>query len=283
MVDGVLLLVDAAEGPLPGTKFVLKKALDLNLKPIVVINKIDRKDARAYEVLDEVFDLFMSLGATDEQLDFPTSFTIGNARASPSSTSTGRRDHAGAAARRRSSTPCRRRTGDRRCAVPDADHDDRLQRLPGAPRHRPHRARHHPARRADEGRAPRRRRRRRPRDQDLQLRGPQARSKSKRPPPATSSLSRAWKTSTSARRSPTRPTLTPLSFVSIEEPTIAMNFLVNNSPFAGQEGRYVTTRNLGERACSASCALTSLCASRPTETAGRVSASAAAASCTSRS
>src|SRR6201747_523546 len=53
MVDGVLLLVDAAEGPLPGTKFVLKKALDLNLKPIVVINKIDRKDARPYEVLDE--------------------------------------------------------------------------------------------------------------------------------------------------------------------------------------------------------------------------------------
>jgi GTP-binding protein len=76
MVNGVLLLVDAAEGPLPGTKFVLKKALDLHLKPIVVINKIDRKDARAYEVLDEVFELFLSLGATDEQLDFPTIYTI---------------------------------------------------------------------------------------------------------------------------------------------------------------------------------------------------------------
>src|SRR5215471_10420000 len=77
MVDGVVLLVDAAEGPLPGTKFVLKKALDLNLKPVVVINKIDRKDARAHEVLDEVFELFLSLGATDEQLDFPTVYTIG--------------------------------------------------------------------------------------------------------------------------------------------------------------------------------------------------------------
>jgi GTP-binding protein len=77
MVDGVLLLVDAAEGPLPGTKFVLKKALDLNLKPIVVINKIDRKDARPYDVLDEVFELFLSLGATDEQLDFPTLYCIG--------------------------------------------------------------------------------------------------------------------------------------------------------------------------------------------------------------
>ena len=77
MVDGVLLLVDAAEGPLPGTKFVLKKALDLHLKPIVVINKIDRKDARPYEVLDQVFELFLSLGATDEQLDFPTLYCVG--------------------------------------------------------------------------------------------------------------------------------------------------------------------------------------------------------------
>jgi GTP-binding protein len=60
MVDGVLLLVDAAEGPLPGTKFVLKKSLDLDLHPIVVINKIDRKDARPHQVLDEVFELFLS-------------------------------------------------------------------------------------------------------------------------------------------------------------------------------------------------------------------------------
>src|SRR6185436_12035002 len=77
MVDGVLLLVDAAEGPLPGTKFVLKKALDLNLKPVVVINKIDRKDARPHEVLDQVFELFLSLGANDDQLDFPTIYSVG--------------------------------------------------------------------------------------------------------------------------------------------------------------------------------------------------------------
>ena len=76
MVDGVLLLVDAAEGPLPGTKFVLKKSLALHLQPIVVINKIDRKDARPHEVLDEVFELFLSLGATDKQLDFPTIYCI---------------------------------------------------------------------------------------------------------------------------------------------------------------------------------------------------------------
>jgi GTP-binding protein len=79
MVDGVLLLVDAAEGPLPQTKFVLKKSLELGLKPIVVVNKIDRKDARPYEVLDQIFELFLELGATDEQIDFPVVYTNGRA------------------------------------------------------------------------------------------------------------------------------------------------------------------------------------------------------------
>ncbi|AKA70003.1 translational GTPase TypA [Clostridium scatologenes] len=71
MVDSVLLVVDSYEGPMPQTKFVLKKALELDLRPIVVINKIDRPDGRPAEVLDEVFDLFVELGASDEQLDFP--------------------------------------------------------------------------------------------------------------------------------------------------------------------------------------------------------------------
>ena len=71
MVDSVILVVDSYEGPMPQTKFVLKKALELNLKPIVVINKIDKKDARPIVVIDEVFDLFVELGANDEQLDFP--------------------------------------------------------------------------------------------------------------------------------------------------------------------------------------------------------------------
>ncbi len=75
-VDCVLLVVDAQEGPMPQTKFVLKKSLDLGLKPIVVINKIDKPAQRATEVLDEVFDLFGSLGANDEQLDFPVVYAI---------------------------------------------------------------------------------------------------------------------------------------------------------------------------------------------------------------
>lgn len=75
MVDSVLLVVDSYEGPMPQTKFVLKKALELDLKPIVVINKIDRPDQRAEQVLDEVFDLFVELGASDEQLDFPVVYS----------------------------------------------------------------------------------------------------------------------------------------------------------------------------------------------------------------
>ena len=77
MVDGVVLLVDSAEGPLPQTKFVLSKALKLNLRPIVCINKIDRSDARPDEVLTETFDLFDKLGATDSQLDFPYLYACG--------------------------------------------------------------------------------------------------------------------------------------------------------------------------------------------------------------
>ncbi len=75
MVDGVLLLVDASEGPLPQTRFVLKKALELMLPPILVINKIDRSDARIQAVLNEVYDLFIDLDATDEQLEFPVIYT----------------------------------------------------------------------------------------------------------------------------------------------------------------------------------------------------------------
>lgn len=77
MVDGVVLLVDSSEGPMPQTKFVLGKALKVGLKPIVVINKADKSDARVDEVLNEIFDLFVSLNANDEQLDFPVLYASG--------------------------------------------------------------------------------------------------------------------------------------------------------------------------------------------------------------
>ena len=79
MVDGAILMVDAVEGPMPQTRFVLRKALALGLRPIVVINKMDREHVRPSEVVDEVFNLFMELGATDEQLDFPIIYASGRA------------------------------------------------------------------------------------------------------------------------------------------------------------------------------------------------------------
>src|SRR5512136_40343 len=86
MVDGVLLLVDAAEGPMPQTRFVLKKALEMGHKAVVVINKVDRKDAEPSRVLNETFDLFIELGATEEQADFPVIYaqaTVGRAGLTP--------------------------------------------------------------------------------------------------------------------------------------------------------------------------------------------------------
>ena len=116
MVDGVMLLVDASEGPLPQTRFVLRKALERRLPPIVVINKIDRPDARPQEVLNEIYDLFIDLDATEEQLDFPVLYT--NARVGTASRDQDERRRAicGRCSTRSSST-CRRRaaTPTRRC------------------------------------------------------------------------------------------------------------------------------------------------------------------------
>src|ERR1700739_2530656 len=79
MVDGVMLLVDASEGPLPQTRYVLSKALEARLPPILVINKIDRPDARPQEVLNEVYDLFLDLDHTEDQLDFPVLYAVAKA------------------------------------------------------------------------------------------------------------------------------------------------------------------------------------------------------------
>src|SRR6476659_3778962 len=84
LVDGVMLLVDASEGPLPQTRYVLSKALEAHLPPILVINKIDRADARPQEVLNEVYDLFIDLDAKEEQIDFPVLYT--NAKTGTAST-----------------------------------------------------------------------------------------------------------------------------------------------------------------------------------------------------
>ena len=152
MVDGVLLLVDASEGPLPQTRFVLRKALEANLPVILVVNKVDRPDARIAQVVDDVYELFLDLDATDEQVDFPIVYT--NARAgwaaleegaegtdlSPSSTS------CWSASRRRSTTriiPSRltsptwthpHTSAGSRCAASATGRSARARRSPGAAR-----------------------------------------------------------------------------------------------------------------------------------------------------
>ena len=136
MVDGALVLVDAAEGPLPQTKFVVSKALKVGLKPIVVINKVDRPDARPTEVINEVFDLFAALDASEEQLDFPILY--GSAKQgwmADSPDGSARRRHAAAVR----PDPAPRRAADRRGRpVPDDRHHSRSQPLSRPHHHRPH-------------------------------------------------------------------------------------------------------------------------------------------------
>jgi GTP-binding protein len=244
MVNGVLLLVDAAEGPLPGTKFVLKKSLDLNLKPIVVINKIDRKDARPHEVLDEVFELFLSLGANDSQLDFPTVYCIAKQGVARRELDQESGDLTPLFETIVNTVPPP--TGDTmspfQMLVTTIDYNDYLGRLGigrvhrgtirmGAPMKVIHRdgsvedARvtkiytFHGLKRVEVEEAPV--------GDIIALAGME-----------DVDIGETFADAADP---------TPLPFVSIEEPTLSMNFIVNNSPLAGQEGKFVTTRHLGER------------------------------------
>ena len=244
MVDGVLLLVDAAEGPLPGTKFVLKKSLELNLQPIVVINKIDRKDARAHIVLDEVFELFLSLGANNQQLDFPTIYCIakqGIAKNEIDDESTNLEPLFQAIVNKIPAPP-----GDAvspfQMLVTTIDYSDYLGRLGigriergtirlGAPMKIVRREGHVEDARVSkiytfDG-----------------LKRIEVEAASAGDVIAIAGMEDVDIGETIADAADPR----PLLFVTIEEPTLSMNFVVNNSPFAGQEGKYVTTRNLGDR------------------------------------
>jgi GTP-binding protein len=244
MVDGVLLLVDAAEGPLPGTKFVLKKSLDLNLKPIVVINKIDRKDARPHEVLDLVFELFLSLGAKDHQLDFPTVYCIakqGIAKNELDQESTNLLPLLDAIVEHVPPPP-----GDTvspfQMLVTTIDYNDYLGRLGIGTIHRgtirfgsPMKIIHRDGLVEDarvtkiytfDG-----------------LKRVEVQEAGAGDIIAIAGMEDVDIGETIADEADPK----PLPFVAIEEPTLSMNFLVNNSPFAGMEGKYVTTRHLSER------------------------------------
>jgi GTP-binding protein len=244
MVDGVLLLVDAAEGPLPQTKFVLKKSLELGLKPIVVINKIDRKDARPNEVLNEVFDLFDSLGANEEQLDFSYVYTV----AKQGLAKRNLEDEANnliplfEVIIEKVPEPSNILDAPFRMLISAIDYNDYLGRIGIG--------------RIDSGVL-------RTGDQVVVITRDGHRTNAKITKLYTfDNIKRLETEEISAGdigavagledvdisdtiASPLNPE--PLHYVQIDEPTISMNFIVNNSPFAGQDGKYVTTRNLSER------------------------------------
>ncbi|HXE04807.1 MAG TPA: translational GTPase TypA [Bryobacteraceae bacterium] len=244
IVDGVMLLVDASEGPLPQTRYVLMKALEAKLPPILVINKIDRPDARVQEVLNEVYDLFIDLDATEDQLDFPIIYTnakAGIAKSSMADDSDNLRPLFEAILK---NIPPPKGDPDAilQLLVANLDYSDYLGRLAigrvfnGTLRHGDevsicrvngdmHKTRitklysFEGLKRVDETIA-------RPGD-ILAIAGVEGIT--------------IGETVTSAE------TPKPLPHIQIDEPTIAMTFTINNSPFAGREGQFVTSRNLRDR------------------------------------
>ena len=172
MVDGVMLLVDASEGPLPQTRFVLRKALERRLTPIVVINKIDRPDARIAEVLNEIYDLFIDLDANEDQLDFPVLYT--NARIGTASAGSGGRRRGPAAAVRRGRQARAAAARQPRRAAAAAGRQPRRERLPRADRDRPDLQRPRQDRRRRRGRQARHRGAAHQGHQALRLRRPEA-------------------------------------------------------------------------------------------------------------
>lgn len=244
MVDGVMLLVDASEGPLPQTRYVLSKALEGGLPPILVINKIDRADARPQQVLNEVYDLFIDLDAKEEELNFPVIYT--DAKAGTASTSMA---HAGEDLRPLFEAivatvppPCGAAAAALQVLVANLDYSDYLGRIAIA------RVFNGTLRIGDEvGIA--------------KIDGTLSRTRITKLF-SFSGLKRVELASTELGdivavagvegiaigdtiTDPVSPA--PLPRIAIDEPTIAMQFAVNTSPFAGREGTYVTSRNLRER------------------------------------
>jgi GTP-binding protein len=244
MVDGVLLLVDAAEGPLPQTKFVLKKSLDLGLKPIVVINKIDRKDARPNDVLNEVFDLFVSLGAAENQLDFPFVYSI----AKQGIAKLNLEDE------NKSLTPLFEIIINN-VPEPKSESNESFQMLISAIDYNDYLGRigigriHSGSLKIGDNVVLITREGERINSRITKLyafeniKRIEVKEISAGDIGAIAGLEDVDIGDTLA--SPQKPE--PLPFVAIDEPTITMNFIVNNSPLAGLEGKYVTTRNISER------------------------------------
>lgn len=244
MVDGVLLLVDASEGPLPQTRFVLKKALELELPPIIAVNKIDRPDARIQEVLNEVYDLFIDLDATEEQLEFPIIYTNAKTGVAKRELGDSSEDLKPLFETILNTIPAPDEKADEvlQILVTNIDYDDYVGRLAIG--------------RIFSGK--------------IKVGDQVAMMKSDETPEPTKIT--ALYTFKGLNRADVKEayagdiialsglpgvtigdTITsveipkPLPRIKIDEPTIAIVFMVNTSPFAGREGKYVTSRNLRER------------------------------------
>ena len=244
IVDGVMLLVDASEGPLPQTRYVLMKALQARLTPIVVINKIDRPDARIDEVVDEVYDLFIDLDATENQLDFPVLYAVardGIAKRDPHDDSSDLRalfetivDHLPA--------PEGDADAPLQLLVANLDYSDYLGRMAIG------RVFAGTLRLSDEvsickldGSVEKTRITKMYSFEGLK----RVEETEARPGDVLAIAGVEGITIGETVSDPEDPR--PLAHIPIDEPTIAMTFAVNTSPFAGREGRYVTSRNLRDR------------------------------------
>jgi GTP-binding protein len=244
MVDGVMLLVDASEGPLPQTRYVLSKALEAKLPPILVINKIDRPDARAQEVLNEVYDLFIDLDAGEDQIDFPVLYT--NAKAGTATTDLAKPGENLHALFEAIVNTIPHPTGDPdgplQVLVANLDYSDYLGRLAIA--------------RVFNGTL------RAGEDVAIAKRDGSLQNTKITKMFTFAGLKRTDITSTElgdivavagVEGINIGETITdiinpsPLPVTTIDEPTIAIQFMVNTSPFAGREGQYVTSRNLRDR------------------------------------
>jgi len=244
LVDGVLLLVDAAEGPLPQTRFVLSKALSLGLKTVLVINKIDRQDARPKEVLDEVYSLYIDLGADESQLEFPVLYAVARqGTASPRLEEPGVNLQPLFDAIIQYIPPPTAAEGDvLRLLVDNLDYDDYVGRL-GIGRITLGRlARNMEVSIIREGGVVER-------GEILKLYGFQGLKRIEiedAGPGEIVSVAGIENLSIGDTISdPERPSALPR--IKVEEPTLMMIFRVNDGPLAGKEGKYVTSRNLRER------------------------------------
>jgi GTP-binding protein len=244
MVDGVLLLVDAFEGPMPQTRFVLKKALNLNLKPIVVINKIDRKEARTQEVIDEILDLFIELEANDYQLDFPVVFASG--RDGSASLKDGAKSNDLSALfetiLKYVPEPAGDINGSLQLLISNLDYDDYVGRIAIG--------------RIERGTIKKGQRaivcRKDGKTDQVKIGSIHIFSGLKRTEVDQAGAGEivcitGTEDITIGETVCDVDNPDPLPFVDLDEPTISMHFVVNNSPFAGREGTYVTSRHLRNR------------------------------------